>query len=256
MPNKFKLLCRGYAALALVAALLAANPGLAAETLKVCVDADNPPFSSESRGGIDVDIARALATGLQRELALQWVRVPERGGLGKALKQSIQAGQCDIFMGLPLEAEMTRELAERKLATSRTYMTVGYVSVSLRAGGSGSKIGAVTATPADLYLHRQHTADRQPYANNRDLIEALRAGKLKRALIWSPALAEHLAGGNDNVLQIDAAQPADPGLRFGLLAAVRSGGTVSLADIDRVLAELASAGKLAETAAAHALPAL
>lgn len=245
-------------ALLLSATLALASPLVSAadaSRLGVCVDADNPPFSSEQQGGgVDVEVARALAAGLQRELTLHWVRVPERGGLGKALKQSIQAGQCEIFMGLPQEAEMARELAERKLATTQAYLTVGYVAVAPRNGGSGNKIGAVTATPADVFLHRTRSAERQPFGNNRELLEALRAGQLRNALVWSPALAEHLAMRKDDVLKLEAQQPQDASLRFGLLVAVSSKGSV--ADINRVLAELASSGRLGAIAAAHALPSL
>lgn len=217
--------------------------------LAVCVDADNPPFSSPEAGGIDVDIARALAERLQRELALRWVQVPARGGLGKALRASIQAGQCELFMGLPDEAEMTRELAERKLQASRPYLAIGYLLVSA-AGASGTRIGAVTATPADLYLHRQKL-DRVPYGNNRALIDALRAGDLHRALLWTPAIARYLQGVKAPPLRVEAAQPKDASLRTGLVIAVR--GDALLAEVDRALDALATAGRLAAIAEAHAL---
>jgi len=60
------------AALLLVAGTLRAAEVDAPAYLSVCVDDDNPPFSSEARPerGIDVEVAQAIAGQLGRPLKL------------------------------------------------------------------------------------------------------------------------------------------------------------------------------------------
>ena len=227
---------------------------LAAETeknipphLTVCVNADNPPFSQQTSGGADVDIARALGENMHREVGLFWVQIPGRGGLGKALKQSIQAGRCDLYMGLPDAEEMTRDLAEHHLKKSNPYTSVGYVFVTARSPAAvpTTRVGVVTATPADLYLH-VNKFNRIPYANNNDLIEAVVNGDVAKALIWSPALARYRLQFKDAPLKIEAIQPKDENLRNRLVMAACSNSGSLIEDVNRALVELEKSGTLAK----------
>ena len=147
-----------------------------------CMDNDDPPFSAASSPdrGVDVEIAQAIAARMGRPLRLVWVQVSVRGGLGKALKQTIEAGQCDAYFSIPSGVDMALELSERRLVATRPYLTVGYLFVSAPGSKpvtaadvrSARRVGAVTATPADLHLHEQQF-NRRPYANNPALIAAL-----------------------------------------------------------------------------------
>jgi hypothetical protein len=60
--------------------------------------------------GIDVDVAQARRQ-LGRPLKLVWVQVPNRGGLGKALRQTLRR-QCDAYLGIP-QGPTAPDLAER-----------------------------------------------------------------------------------------------------------------------------------------------
>lgn len=155
-------------------------------------------------------------------------------------------------MGLPEESELARELAERNLKSSRPYLVIGYLLVTGAKTGAaaGSRVGAVTATPADLYLHRQKL-DRVPYGNNRELIDALRSGAVRSALVWTPALARYGKDAGDGMLGVEARQPMDASLRTGLVVAIRSDGLA--VEVDRGLAALAASGRLAAIADAHGL---
>lgn len=166
--------------------------------LTACVIDGNEPFSSRSEGakGLDIDVMEAVSSRMGRTLQLNWIVVPARGGMGRALKQSIQAGQCDLFVGLPETEGGGEELSERGLIASRTYVSVGYALVVPAASKVRSmadlhkaRVGAVTATPADLYLLAGNF-DRRPYGNARQLLDAVAGGQLAGALIWSGRLAE------------------------------------------------------------------
>jgi polar amino acid transport system substrate-binding protein len=180
---------------------LAAWPVFAASPadapLKVCVAEHNAPFSSldGSPKGVDVDVAQAIADRLGRSLQFHWLTVPVRGGLGRAMSQSIETGTCDLFAGLPMADESDDDLAKRGLVASTPYLSAGYALVTQTSSRIKSieqaravKIGAVSATPADLYLLKG-AFNRAPYADSKALLGALAQGEIAAALVWSASLA-------------------------------------------------------------------
>lgn len=229
--------------------------------LVACVDAENPPFSSPESGGsgFDVDLARAIGQKLQLDVAFVWVQIPVRGGLGKALKESIQAGRCDLFFGLPVGEETDSDLSRRSLLKSLPYVSLGYVMVSpprttpmsLNQVRKARRVGAVTATPADLYLHKEKFS-RVPYGSNRELIAAARTGDVQAALIWGPALAVPRSDGADAFV-IAREQPADPALRTDMVIAVRSADRDLASAVDKALADLTTGGELRALAGRYGL---
>lgn len=234
----------------------------AGRTLSACLIEDNPPFSrlAGDPAGIDVEAAQLIAQKLGRTLRLVWVQVPARGGFGKALKESIQSGKCDVFAGIPEGAEMAGELRQRQLAGTRPYLSVGYLLVSppgSRPAGMAEakrarRIGAASATPADLFLHKENL-HRIPYANNQALLTALRGGALDMALAWTPALAADPLR-QSAALVAAAEQPADPDLRTGLLMATRSADAALLREIDGAIGQLQQERQWSALAGRHGLP--
>ena len=74
-----------------------------ARELRICVDPANPPLSVNRVGGqpgLDVEIAQAVAKHLDLQPRLVWVDTTYGG---RALRRSLLAGQCDLFMGLPVD---------------------------------------------------------------------------------------------------------------------------------------------------------
>lgn len=230
--------------------------------LVACADEENPPFSSRAEnGGIDVDVAQAIAQSLGRTLSLRWVLIPARGGLGKALRQTIQAGECDLFLGLPENVGADDELGGRPLVASPVYLTTGYLMVSagkhvhnLQDAKNAHRVGAVTATPADLYLYKQNF-HRVPYGNNPDLLRALHAGEVDAALVWAPAIARArgtpLAPGAGAIL---AEQPKDPELQTRFVIATPKQDEQLGRQVSDAIEKLAADGTLKAIAAKHGLP--
>ena len=228
-------------------------------TLKACVDIEDPPFSAEATPdeGIDVEIAEALAERLGRTLVPVWVRVPVRGGLGRALRQTLGAGQCDVYLGIPQGPDMAAELTELKLTATGPYLQLGYVLVaapgkpaptaaSLR---KARKVGAVTATPADLYLHRMQLP-RSPYPGSAALIAGLKAGEVDLAMVWSPALA----GEAGRALVRATAGLGDADLVTGLTVALRAADAGLLKDVTAAIEALRAEGRLDAIAERNGLP--
>lgn len=256
--KKTAFLCCG----AWLMASAAAQDG-AGGALSACLIEDNPPFSGlgADTDGIDVEAARLIAQKLGRPLRVVWVQVPARGGFGKAMKESIQSGKCDVFAGVPAGKEMADELRQRKLVSTRPYLGVGYLLVSPPGARPASmadakrarRVGAASATPADLFLHKENL-HRIPYANNRDLLAALRGGALDMALVWTPALAADPLRQSGAALVAAAEQPADPDLRTGLAFATRATDAALMREIDAAIVQLQQERQWRALAGRYGLP--
>lgn len=93
----------------LLAGLFVAAAGVAsaAEPLTVCLNKDNPPFSSVRDGkesGFDAVVARAVAKQLDRPLEIRWYQKERRSRVPVSLKASVllTSGVCDLVGGFPL----------------------------------------------------------------------------------------------------------------------------------------------------------
>ena len=94
-------------------AMLGANQPL----LRVCADPNNLPFSNQQGQGFENKLAELLATQLGAKLEYTWWA--ERKSF---LKDSLEAGRCDVVMGLPASLA--------SVATTRPYYQSTYVFVT------------------------------------------------------------------------------------------------------------------------------
>ena len=109
----------------LVALLLATTctrgvGGSVGGTLRVCADPNNLPFSNARREGFENRLVDMLARDLRATAQYHWW--PHRRGF---LRQTLEAGRCDVVMGVPQGMD--------RLATTAPYYRSTYVFVALRA---------------------------------------------------------------------------------------------------------------------------
>ncbi len=102
-----------------VAAPVVEAAGLDPDTLRVCADPNNLPFSNERGEGFENHIAEAIARGLHKSVSYYWH--PQRRGFMRA---TLLAGMCDVVMGVPASLEMAH--------VTRPYYRSSYVFVSRR----------------------------------------------------------------------------------------------------------------------------
>ncbi len=79
----------------------ATETGGATESFRVCADPNNLPFSNQQQEGFENKIAEVLARGLGQAVAYTWW--PQRRGF---LRSTLNAGKCDVVMGLPADIDM------------------------------------------------------------------------------------------------------------------------------------------------------
>ena len=94
----------------------------AVTSLRVCADPNNLPFSNAKGEGFENRIAERLANDLGLPLRYTWK--PQRRGF---VRTTLNAGECDVIMGVPTTYDMVR--------TSRPYYASTYVFVYRRDRG-------------------------------------------------------------------------------------------------------------------------
>ena len=251
--------CAGVAAAAPTALEKARERG----TIVACADPYNLPFSSPDPNmpGFDVDIAREIAAGMGLEIAYHWVDTGTRGGLSRAVRLSINDNKCAFFMGIPDEPDMLEEYEEKKLIITRPYLGMGYILVGKEGGRSpqtlaeakDAKIGVIMFTVADMDLSREGFRT-DPYRVNEENLAALQNGDVDFSLILSSKAGWWLHQNPGSGLAIIEGFTPDPGMRYGLVIAVRRTEKDLQAAINEQLEQLVASGRIAEIVTKYGVP--
>ncbi len=91
----------------------------ATATLRVCADPNNLPFSNRAHQGFENQLADLVAHDLGMTVSYYWF--PQRS---KFFKKTLNAGRCDVVMGLPSNIDVA--------STTVPYYHSSYVFVSRR----------------------------------------------------------------------------------------------------------------------------
>jgi ABC-type amino acid transport substrate-binding protein len=232
-------------------------------TLTACVDPYNFPFSASNSEppGFDVEIVRAIAQRAGLRATYFWADTGTRGGLGRALRQSILARKCDFFMGIAVADDTYEEMKEKKLVLTKPYLGLGYILV-VQGGASGAKhladlkgikIGVPMATPVDAYLF-DNGYDRSLYLRNREIIKAMVQNEIEAGMVWSPTLAisrgEHPGG----KFQVVPGYVPEPGLRWNVAIAVPEGEAALKSLLDESIDGLLQGGEIKKVVERYGIP--
>jgi ABC-type amino acid transport substrate-binding protein len=188
-----------FALAAVAVPVKAAQPPIAhepASELRICVDPDNPPLSHNRVGaqpGFDVEIGQAIAQRLELRPRLVWIDTTYGG---KALRRSLLAGQCELFMGLPVDAAAGKGDA---LAFSAPYYSTGYSLVhaqgrsTMTADSHNERIGVERQSGAHMRLE-QIGSHLVVYGNQREVLDAVARGEVDAGAVWLPDVDRLLQG--------------------------------------------------------------
>lgn len=177
-----------------------AEPSASSPTFRVCADPNNLPFSNQHQEGFENKIAQLLAQEFQAEVQYTWW--PQRRGF---LRNTLNAGSCDVVMGVPAGLE--------PVLTTQPYYRSTYVFVyPQRAGYHISsfddpalhqlKIGVhligddyANSPPAHLLSMKgivNNVVGYSIFGNYADdsppgkIIAAVAAGEIDVAIVWGP----------------------------------------------------------------------
>jgi mxaJ protein len=227
-------------------ALLLTARAFAADSLRVCADPDNLPYSRADGSGFENRIAELIAAELKRPLEYAWL--PDRRGF---VRKTLGAQLCDVIMGVPADFERT--------ANTRPYYRSTYVLVQ-RAGDApvrslddphlatmrvgvqligndlaASPPGALLARLGDTQNVRGFPlAGETPSAQR--AVEAIARGDIDAAVLWGPQ-AGYFARHASVPLRIAALHaPADAHFDFAIAMGVRRGDSALREELDEIIA--------------------
>ena len=220
--------------------------------LRVCADPNNLPFSNEQGEGFENRIAELMARDLGTTLRYVWL--PQRRGF---VRNSLNAGTCDLIVGVPAEFEPVR--------STKPYYRSTYVFVQradrgppvssladtllrhLRIGIHVIGTDYANPPPAQALAARGIIDNVTGYSIYGDysqpnpparLVEAVANGDVDVAIVWGP-LAGYFAPRQTAPLTLVAVPPAsDPSGQqwsFPIAMGVRRQDRGLAAQLDRVL---------------------
>lgn len=208
-------------------ATLANGSGNARE-LRVCADPNNLPFSNKAGEGFENRIVEVVAKDLGASISYTWWA--QRRGF---LRNTLNAGLCDVVPGLPVGTELTRP-------TAPLYRS-GYAFVQ-RADAEpissfddprlrGMTIGVqmvgddgYNTPPAHALSRRGIVAKVRGYALYGDyskphppsaIIDAVAKGEVDTAVVWGP-MAGYFSARQNPPLQVTLVRPPFDGARLPL----------------------------------------
>jgi len=223
---------------ALMASAALSGPAIAADTLRVCADPDNLPFSRAEGPdrGLYVELAELVAgrLGLRSEYAWFLSNYGRR-----AVRNTLLADRCDAYFGLPDDAEFMG----RSVIRTRPFLDVGYAMIGPRPLAlsslddiKGRRVAVQFGTTPQLLLAIRPGFRAVTFKLAEEAMEALTRGEADVAFLWGPTAGyfnKTRLGGAYAIVPI-----AGEGLQWHAAVGVRKGLDSLKADLDRVLDQL------------------
>jgi ABC-type amino acid transport substrate-binding protein len=165
--------------------------------LIACADPYDYPYAEQNSNppGFDVEIMQALLAKEGIRLEMYWADTSTRGGMSRALRNSIMKGRCDVFMGVSDSGDDDQLMG--RLTFTDAYLGVGYVLVTQgKAEGKKTleelkdaniKVSVAMSTPIDDYLFTKGIP-RDLHLDNRRIMKAMAEGKADAAIVWATAI--------------------------------------------------------------------
>lgn len=184
-------------ALSLIALSLHSPAHADSRTLRVCADPGNLPFSNDRGRGFENQIAELVARELHAKLSYTW-RAQRRG----FLRNTLNAGLCDVVIGVPLGLDAVRTtepyyrstfafVARRELGDLRSLdderLRTLRIAVPLAGddGANPAPVMALSRRGITQNLVGFSLWDEYARATPRP-IEAVARGEVDVAIVWGP----------------------------------------------------------------------
>ena len=235
---------------------------LADGLMTICADPYIYPSSAQGYPpGYDIEILEAIARAGGYRSAQFWVNSGTIGGLGRALRNSIGKGFCDVFIGVAVDDRQIDELAEKDLVFTRPYMALAFVPVVQGPAADaktfedlkGIKIGVSRTTPMDGYL-LMHGYEREIYQGNDRVMEGMVRGEVDAAMVWSPALGIAQRDFADAKFRPISNYKPDPLFTWNIAMIVPRTDTKLKALVDNGLSQLLESGELQAIVEKYGVP--
>ena len=222
------------------------------------------PYTSTTNypRGFDVDIMMQVAAKENLYLDIYWAEQKMRGGLGKALRHSIQKGRCDVYMGIANSDSSKDEIEEKRLVFTDAYLGVAYVPIAnpgvedftkMEEIKGKSKPGVAMSTAIDGYLF-YNGYDRDLYARKPTEIDAVGKQEIDMAFVMSTQLAKARLKYKDAPFRVIRSFEPPAELRWNVAGVIRGGDQELLDLLNKHLNEMLEDGTISEIVEKYNVP--
>lgn len=223
-----------------IAAALAATPAAAVDnTLRVCADPDNLPFSSNQQGqekGMYVELAEAVAKKLEMPIEFVWWYTTNQR---RALRNTIQKNECDATFALPANTDWRARGVQKSVA----FLDVGYavvaapgVAVTSLESLKDKRIALQFSTTPHIVFAQMDGFKTATYKEADEVFAALAKGEADVGILWGPTAGFDNKTKHQGRWQITPVAGLD--LSGQVVVGVRAGAEGLKARIDQALGEL------------------
>ena len=231
--------------------------------LVACADPYDFPYSARGATppGFDIEILSELAKRGGMELEVYWADTGTRGGMSRALRNSMMKGRCDIFSGVADDGD--DDILMGKLTFTHPYLGVGYILVVQNAAKNMTsidqvaaakiKIGVPMSTPIDADLFEKGIA-RELYPDNPRIMRGMANGEIDAALVWSTVLTQAKRKYPDATFEMAAGYVPVQGQHWNLKYLVRKRDKSMMKFVNEGIKELLDNGKIKEIVESYGVP--
>ncbi|UCH47157.1 MAG: transporter substrate-binding domain-containing protein [Betaproteobacteria bacterium] len=231
--------------------------------LIACADPYGFPYAARNQNppGFDVEILQALAKRGGMELEMYWADTGTRGGMSRALRNSMMKGRCDIFAGVSDSGD--DDILMGKLAFTDPYLGMGYILVVQNKAANmktieeisaaGMKIGVQMSTPIDAYLH-DNEIPRELYPDNPRVMRGMARGEIDAALVWATVLTNAQRKYPDATFKMAEGYVPVENQQWDLNYLVRKRDKSMMQFINEGIQELLDNGKIKEIVESYGVP--
>jgi ABC-type amino acid transport substrate-binding protein len=231
--------------------------------LVACADPYDYPYSSQNSNppGFDVQIMEQIARRGGMRLEMYWADTGTRGGMSRALRNSIMRGRCDVFLGVSDSGDDDQLMG--RLTFTEPYLGLGYVLVvqgkaedkkTLKELKDASiKVGVSMSTPIDDYLFT-NSIPRELYLDNRRIMQGMAKGEVDAAIVWATAVSVARREFPDARFAMVEGYVPEPAHRWNLKFVVRKSDAALMKFINEGIGELLSSGRIKEIVERYGVP--
>jgi polar amino acid transport system substrate-binding protein len=223
---------------ALLLCLALPLPREAAETLRICADPDNLPFSSSGPGerGLYVELAELVAARMGARAEYFWWL----SYLGKrTVRNTLLADRCDAYFGLPYD----KGFMGQNVTLTRPFLDLGYavigpapLALASLYDLRGRRVGVQFGSYPQIALSARPGFELVTFRLAEEALEALRRREVDVAFVWGPT------GGHYNKKKLGSAYQVVPvageGFQWRAAVGVRKGRDDLKVAIEQALARL------------------
>ena len=208
--------------------------------ISMCANPEALPYASNKPDtpGFQIEIGRAIATGLGVPLNIEWILPRRRANVVN----------CDML----LDSINDPEVHEGKVLLSRPYQKSGLaLGLSREAENiadfkelkQGQKIGVMISSVASMVLGKAGKTT-SPYAFQTDMVEALQKGELYGAAVSAATLSYYILQRPDSGLRLVNAFESEPQLTWEVAVGLRKSDTALVNAVNEILEKLIADGTL------------